>query len=541
MASGNRPRTAPERGPRPLVPRSAALLASLALAAAIAALALSAAIRAPAFEAALKDIDAALSGPEPSRADGPFESAYRLASGSGEWLSVLKRSRRAEACGDAGRYAATASRALGKLPASEPILAAAAHAFLRGGEPEKALALFEGAAGAARPSRKRAALSPEKRPALWAEAFLRSRSPAVARDYARLASILDDGTPFLGASILSMAEGDVAAAKYWVGRAMGQGARPSADLMWDCALYEELSRRPVEEAGARELAMLGDAAWKAGDHSLARERWMSSVAAEPRRSWKPYAALALSAGDAESARSYWSRLRAAFLSGPRGESRDGALGAYAAMLGREGRDSEALALLAGAEGDEGRGGALLALEWALRAKSEPEARVAAGYAALEERYPRSAAIVEARLRFLAERGFAEQLAQAYEAASRRNALPALGWFYGAWVLTARGMAKEAAELVARRGSDESGPAAAFALGSLKAELGLVAEAAPLFERAASLAPAGAARAKALKAKGKALRAAGDVEGAAAAFRAAALADEGDAEAAVLARSLGPDR
>ncbi len=538
----------PDRGAggKPGVPRSAILLASLALAAAIAAASLNALIRAPALDAALAAIDAALSGPEPADAKGTFNSAYRLASGSGDWLSILKRARKAEACGDTGRYAAAAARALRKNPDSEPILAAAAHAFLRGGMPEKALALFGAASGDAsggdRATRKDDALSPEKRPSLWAEAFLRSRksAEATARDYARLADIIDDGTPYLGASILSMAGGDIAAATYWVGRAMEAGARPSTDLLWDCSLYGELTRREPGKADARELAILGDAAWKANDHSLARERWMQSVAAEPRRSWKPYAALALSSPDSESSDSYWSRMRSAFLSGPKGEARDGALGAYAAMLSREGRDAEAMELLEDAQGNEGRGGALLALRWAVRAKSEPEARIAAGYAALDEMYPSSPEILGSRLRFLAERGFAEELVQAYESAERRGAQPRQGWFYGAWILAARGMAKEAGELLARRGSDESGPAAAFALGSVKARLGFVSDAAALFERAASLAPDGPARAKALKAKGRAMQAAGDSAGAARAYRAAALADGADAEAAVLVRALGLD-
>jgi len=534
----------PDRGAglKPGVPKSVILLASLALAAAIASAVLSAAIRAPALEAALAAIDAALSGPSPADAKARFDSAYRLASSSGDWLSILKRARKAEIGGDKGRYASAASKALRKEPGSEPIRAAAAHAFLRGGMPREALALFGGSPAGSSASRKGGSLSPEKRPALWAEAFLRSRltAEATARDYARLAAILDDGTPYLGASVLSMAEGDIAAAKYWVGRAMESGARPSADLLWDCSLYEALSRRESGAADARELAILGDAAWKTKDSSLARERWMLSVAAEPRRSWKPYASLALSSDDEESSVSYWSRMRAAFLSGPKGEARDGALGAYAAMLSRSGRDAEALELLGDAEGDEGSGGALLALRWAVRAKSEPEARIAAGYASLAELYPRSPEVLGSRLRFLAERGFAEELVQTYESAERRGTQPRHGWFYGAWILAARGMAKEAAELVSKRGSDESGPAAAFALGSLKADLGFAADAAAHFDRAAALASGGPARAKALKAKGRALQAAGDVAGAARAYRAAALADGSDAEAAVLARALGLD-
>jgi hypothetical protein len=537
MASGspraNRPkRAAAGRGGF----RSAsAALAVIAVLAAASAAALTAVMRGPSFDSALRSLDSALSSPSSFALDAAFASAYRFAGGAGDWLSVLKRARASDAAGDRGRYAQAASLALRRRPESEPLAAAAAHAYLRADRPDRALALFERAAKGS----KSASLSPDARPELWAEAFARARPEggATVKDYARLASIVGEGTPYLGASILSIAEGDLAEARYWLVKAIDEGAAAPADLMWDCGLYDELSRRGDSAAGSRELAILGDAAWKAGDSELAKARWERSIALEPRRSWKPYASLALaSASGGESSASYWARLRAAFLSGPAGETRDGALAAYASELAREGRDSEALKLLHGNEASSREAGSLLTLAAAIRGKSEPEGRLASDYARLAETMPDDPVVLGARLRLLAERGFADELAQACEAAAKRGSEPEYGWFYDAWVLAASGRYAEAADLLSKRGSDAAGPAAAFALGTLRAAQGLYSEAADLFDRAAEYSLAARERAAALKGKGRAMKAAGDSLGAAAAFKAAAIADPEDAEAAVMARS-----
>jgi tetratricopeptide (TPR) repeat protein len=536
MASGSRSAIRPEKSPAGAgFRRAAAALALTSLAAAAAALALTLMMRGPSFEAALRSIDYSLESSPYTAPDSAFASAYRNAAGPGDWLSVIKRARIAEAAGDRGRYVQAATLAIRRQPRSEPVAAAAAHAFLRGGLPERALALFRPASGKG----KAAPLSPEGRPGLWAEAFVEAGSPAGAaiRDYARLASIVGEGTPYLGASALSAAEGDLAGARYWLVKAMEEGAAAPTDLMWDCGLYEELSARTDLLAGSAELATMGDAAWQAGDRGLARARWERAIALDPRRSWKPYASLALASGTrTESSESYWNRLRAAFLSGPGGAARDGALLAYAAELARKGRDSEALKLLDRGEATEAGKGALLVLEAAIRAKSEPEGRIAADFARLAEARPEDRVVAGARLRLLAERGFAAELVQAYEAAERKGFRPDNGWFYGAWVLAARGKTAEAADLLAREGSDAAGPAAAFALGTLKSALGRYSEAAELFERAAAASSGGTERAAALKHKGRALKASGDSIGATAAFKAAAVADPEDAEAAVLARS-----
>jgi len=492
----------------------------------------------PSFEAALGSIDAALAGPTSrSIVSTAFKAAYRNASDPGDWLSVLKRARTSEAAGDRGRYVEAASFALKKNPKSEPVSAVAAHAYLRSGQPEKAFALFSPRGSGGRDGAA-AALSPDRRPGLWAESFVRAARPADAtiREYARLASIVGDGTPYLGAAVSAMAEGDLAAGRYWLRKAIDERVRAPADLAWDCGLYEELSRRTDEGSGSEELAVLGDAARKAGDIEIAKARWERSIALEPRRSWKPYASLALASGaGTDSSRSYWERLRAAFLSGPKGASRDGALRAYASELAREGRDAEALRLLDGTMASDAEAGALAVLRIAILGKSEPEGRVAAGYARLAETRPDDPVVLGSRLRLLAEHGLADELVQAYDAATRRGFKPAHGWFYGAWALAARGRTAEAADLIVKAGSDEAGPAAAYSLGSLRSAQGQVKEAAELFEKAASSSSDGRTRAVALKAKGRALGASGDSYGAAAAFKAATIADPDDAEAAVLAR------
>jgi hypothetical protein len=537
MASGSRRSKAAERGApgAPLMRVTAAATAAVAIVAAAAAVAMTLMMRVPAFESALRSLDSAISSSSRASLESAFAAAYRNAAGPGDWLSVLKRARASDASGDAGRYAQAAALALRAEPGSEPVSAAAAHAFLRSAMPEKALALF------APRSKKGAAasLSPDARPELWAEAFARAGSAerATVRDYARLASIAGDGTPYLGSAALAAGNGDLAEARYWLDKAIGEGADAPSGLMWDCGLYEGLSRRNDAASGSEELAIMGDAAWRSGDPVLAKERWERSIALGPRRSWKPYASLALSNGAySGDSRSYWSRLRAAFLSGPAGSMRDGALRAYASELAREGRDSEALRLLDGNEASDTEKGSLQVLELAIRGRSEPEGRLASDYARLAEERPGDPVVLGARLRLLAERGRSEELAQAYDAAARRGVEPEYGWFYGAWTLASAGEAARAADLVAKRGSDAAGPAASFALASLRAELGQYVEAADLYDRAEALAQDGRARAAALKGKGRALKAAGDSLGAASAFKAAAVADPEDAEAAVLARS-----
>jgi hypothetical protein len=495
-------------------------------------------MRKPAFFAALSTFDASLAANKLPSARVAFNNACRYADGTDAWLSILKRARALDLLGEGGLYLKTAELALRKEPRSEPIAAAAAHAYLRNGKTEEAAALFTDQGSKSKATKKTAVLSPAERPTLWAEAFLCSSAAkdATTRDYASIAEIVDEGTPYLGAVVLSLAAHDLVAAKYWIKRALDSGATAPLPILWDCGLYTEIITSHQSSTRSDELAVLGDAAWKLGKIELARDYWSSSLACEPLRSWKCYAALALTSDNQEQADSYWERMRAAFLAGPRSPVRDAALRAYVVHLAAEGKDAEALRYLEGV--DAAASASLHVLKTALRAKTQPEGRALAEFAALDQFMPNESEVIGARLWLLAERGRTEELIQAYESAKKRGVQPNYGWFYEAWCLSARGMISQAAEVLLREGGDESGPAAAFALGTIRTEQSRVTEAAELFQKAASLSADGKTRAVALKAKGRALQAAGDQSAAAAAYRAAALADSTDAEAAVLARSLG---
>lgn len=540
MASGSRRLDRIEKTSRRVLglPRGVVVLALCSLVFASAAATLTFVMRKPAFTAALSAVDASLAAQDLASAKKALKSACRYADGTDSWLSILKRARTLDILGEGGLYLKTAELALRKEPKSEPIAASAAHAYLRNGKADEAAALFIDQGSKSKAIKKSAVLSPAERPTLWAEAFLCSNAvkDATTRDYASLAEILDEGTPYLGAVVLSLAAHDLVAAKYWIQRALDSGATAPLPILWDCGLYTEILASPQSTTRSDELAVLGDTAWKLGKRDVAREYWSSSIASEPLRSWKCYAALALSSDSQEQAESYWERMRAAFLAGPRGPVRDAALRAYVVHLAAEGKDAEALRYLEGV--DAAASASLHVLKTALRAKTQPEGRALAEFAALDQLMPNESEVIGARLWLLAERGRTEELVQAYESAKKRGVQPNYGWFFEAWCLTARGMIPQAAEVLLREGGDESGPAAAFALGTIRTAQSQVTEAAELFQKAASSAADGKTRAAALKAKGRALQAAGDQSAAAAAYRAAALADSTDAEAAVLARSLG---
>ena len=194
------------------------------------------------------------------------------------------------------------------------------------------------------------------------------------------------------------------------GRAIAAGAQPSSELLWDCGLYAALAARSDSGAGSAELALMGDAAWKAGEAGIAKTRWARSIAFEPRRSWKAYANLALSS-EPEVAESYWARMKSAFLSAPASELRDGALAVYVARLGRENRDKEALALLAGGSIDRSREGRLSVLDLSLRGRVMPEGRLAVEFERLVARRPEDPLVVGiAAMRSLLQRGLFGEVA-----------------------------------------------------------------------------------------------------------------------------------
>jgi hypothetical protein len=496
--------------------------------------------RLKAFSASIAEIDeiivsrasSSLSDPERKKLGSAFSRALASARADAEWLGLLKRARLASSVGDSGRWLQVADRAVSARPSSDPVAAAAAQAYLRGGRPSSALALFG------------RALSADARPALWAEAFIAANSgsqaasslaAATSADYARLAEATGEPRAYLGAAALALAANDKDAAGSWLRVAMAKGVRPSAELLWDCGLYAELSSAYDLGLGSRDLALMGDAAWLSGSKELAARRWERSIALGPKRSYKSYEKLAL-VSEGEAAQSYWGRLKAAFLSGPPSVERDGALGAYAAYLVRGGREAEALSILEPALAGRASGGKasgrLAVLSLAIRSASMPEGRMAALYERLAAERPDDPEVMGAALKTLSRRGMYGEVAVLGASAASRGLKLEYGWYYEALVLAARGEFAAAIGVVKAHGARSA--EGLFALGSLYEASGDLTAAAEAYSRSAA-ASGGEERCAAYKALGAALGSSGDGEGAAAAYRAALAASPEDAEAAMLAR------
>lgn len=600
MESGSRPAPGRRRPSRPGEGRRGAAAATLALLAST--ILLFACSRGPRdFAEARAALDAALAGAPSSRElDKAFEPAFRRAKGSTEWLSVLKRAAQADARaarggtgvgspagGAAARGPAAAERALKAMPGSEPVAAAAAYLFLRGGAPEKALALFK------------EALKPEDRPELWAEAFLASLragarpSPEEApAAYDRLARVLGDPRFFADSAAASLAAGDGFAARATLGLAIQRGAAPPDELLWDAGLPALLAARPDEGAGPERLRLLADAAWLSGDAALAKARWERAIFLAPKASYKPYASLlaaeaaeaakaaALAALDDASragrapARAYDDSVAPPFsfdpsapplraapagAAGPsaKGEGRfprsagrvssadyerltllfpdeSAPKALYAAALAREGRGAEALDLLLSG-GDEAQDSLSARVALAATAGSWPEDRLASQALRLAESRPEDGELLDSVLRLLLERGRSADFLVLFRAAESRGLSYPRRAFHAAAAAALAGDYRAAVALLEKDGPSEPGPEAAFALGLLYSRLGDQALAADRLAVALSAARSGAERCRTLKATGDARAAAGDPEGALAAYRAASAADPGDAEAASLAR------
>jgi tetratricopeptide (TPR) repeat protein len=517
--------------------RRAAAIFTAALAGAAAAMTLSScgaeieARRAAAYSSSLSSIDSILLSSSMQGLDPAFSRAFKAAHSASDWLCLLKRARLAQAKGDKGRYESAADRALKAFPKSSPVAAAAAHAYLRNGDPRKALALFG------------AALSVEGRPKLWAEAFLASMAipgfDASPADYGRLADITGDPRPFLGAAAASMAAGDRVAAAAWLEKARLGGASAPPELLWDCGMYEALSSRSDAASGSAELALMGDAAWKSGDVELAKRRWTRSIALKPANSWKPYANLALLSGaKSELAASYLARMRSALLSAPRSAERDGALASYSASLAREGREAEALSALKGGIAPGGvASGKLAVLELAIRGFSMPEGRFRAELERLAALRPDDPAVMDAVLRALSMRGMLGEVALLRESAAARKLPLEHGWFYKAEILAAQGDYPGAVSAIQSGAGASAGVEGPFALGTLFAAMGDPVKSAVEYSHAAAAAGRGHVKCIALKALGLELGASGDAAGAAKAYRDALAADPADAEAALLVRAI----
>jgi tetratricopeptide (TPR) repeat protein len=541
MESG-RPR-APKLRARPqgAASRAAAcLMAAALIAVALVSCGVLGRSRAAAFSSSLGSIDERLSrrsgeyfGATDSRELAKlFAKAQRKASSAKDWLSLLKRANAARSAGDPGLYSSVADRAISSIPKSEPLAAAAAHAYLREGQPEKALALFKNS------------LSAELRPGLWAESFIVAASKpqasasvlkASAADYRRLAELASFPKAYLGASALALASGDRLGAAAWLEKAIAGGVRPSPELLWDCGLYETLATRYESESSSAELAMMGDAAWLVGKGDLARGRWERSLAKGPRRSWKPYSNLASISAGKEEEESWLARLKSAFLSGPASEARDGALAAYAAALAREGRDAEALAVLKGGEPTSSTAGLLAITELAIRGRSMPEGRLASELERLAADRPGDANVAGEALRKLYARGLFGEVAILESTASGRGLGLEYGWYYQAAMLAGRGDLAGAEKAILESAAGAASAEGCYALGGIYAAMGGPARAAAAYSRAADAARDGGARCAAYKAMGRQLGAAGDSAAAVKAYRAALAADPRDPEAAMLAR------
>jgi hypothetical protein len=493
--------------------------------------------RQAALAAALGSLDSIIASASPTAGlDRAFAKAYRQARASSDWLSILKRARKADSAGVAGVYASAADRARKAFPRSEALAAAAAHAYLRSGRAADAFALFH------------TVISPEARPTLWSEAFVATRgAQAKPSDYGRYAELSGDMRAYFGAAASALGADDRLAARAWLDKGLGSGLAAPPELLWDCGLLEVLAARSDQGSGPADLELMGDAAWMAGDPALARRRWERSAAQDPRRSWKPYEKLALMAGEGEAGESFWNRLKSAFLSGPAGPERDGALEAYAAYLVRQGRDAEALDLLRSSAGAAAAGaadgaasagsGAIEVMAALIKGRGQPEARLVVELERIVAERPRDPVVLGAALRSLAQRGRYEEVSLLLDEAERRGLGLEYGWYYKAGILAARGDFRGAAAAIPAidpDGGRTAGPGAAgdYALGSLYGALGDTGKAAQAYSFAADAARGGGERCAAFKALGRALRESGDAAGA---FRSAAAADPLDLDAAILAR------
>jgi hypothetical protein len=392
-------------------------------------------------------------------------------------------------------------------------------------------------------------MSAEARPALWAEAFLSSMSApgftAKASDYGRLADISGDPRPFLGAALSSLAEGDKPAAEAWLEKALSGGASVPPELLWDCGLYEILANRSDAASGSAEIALMGDAAWMSGDVELAKRRWTRSIALGPKASWKPYANLAL-------------------LSRPRSELKPRAIGRGCARpssprhpLPREREPWLVRAHTLPARGRMPRRSrysrAACRPSPALQGKAVglgpryqaavpcPKAAMRPSSSASPRCVPNDPMVMGAALKALSIRGMYGEVAVLREGAARRKLPLEYGWYYEAEVLAARGDYAERSAIRDRNTPSASRRAeeGAFALGGLFAAMGDHVKSAAEYSRAPSR-RRGTARPNAPPSKRSGAnwaRLADKARSRTGLYRDALAADPGDAEAALLARSV----
>ena len=524
-----------------------------------------------AFRSARSSLDSSLdafagkAGQEPLGT--AFTRAERRARSSEDWVSLLKRAHRAEALGDRGRYALVAQHAFERGPKAAALLAAEADAFLRGGQPERAFALF---------GRE---LSAESRPDLWAEAALASlkdgRLPASAENaatFARLAGISGDSRLYVDAAALALSEGDRLAARSWLDRARAGGAAVPAALLWDSGQYEVLAGLKDERPSARQQKLMGDAAWVLGDPVKAERLWRSSLAADPASSWRNYVSIAaldggtlsvgqrglfddqgnfreigdselggelrLSGRHAESAELYASLLRVF-------PAERGALVSYAAALARAGKKDEALALLDRAAAGPARqapDAAFLAAgpdsrtlrEWlGTGAALWPEGRLAAEILRAIELRPDDVLLLDDGLALLFSRGYYDDFLAVHAGADKAGLAYPRRVLFDAYAAMARGDFTGARNLLEGGGEGAGGAEGLFALALLRESGGEPAAAMDILEKALAVSATLPMRCDVLKEMARVADSQGDARTANGYYAMAHLADPSDTEAARL--------
>jgi len=524
-----------------------------------------------AFRSARSSLDSSLDALAAKAAPGSLGTAFaraeRKARSAEDWVSLLKRARRAESLGDRGRYVLVARHAFDRGLKSGSLLAAEADAFLRGGQPEEALALFD------------EGLSPESRPALWAEAALASlKSGTLPPDFrkaaifARLAGISGDTRLYVDAAALALTEGDRLAARSWLDRARSGRTTVPAALLWDSGQYEVLAGLKDERPSARQRKLMGDAAWVLGDPANAERLWRSSLAADPASSWRNYVSMAaldggtvsgsqaglfddqgnfrelgdpelggelrLSGRHAESAELYASMLRAF-------PAERGALVAYAAALARAGRKDEALAFMdRAAAGPERQApdAAFLARDPDSRALREwlgtgaalwPEGRLAAEILRAIELRPSDVLLLDDGLALLFSRGYYDDFLSVHARAEKADLRYPRRALFDAYAAMARSDLTRARELLERGGEGAGGAEGLFALALLREGAGESAAAMDTLEKALAVSADPRLRCEVLKEMARIADSRGDAREAKGYYAMAHLADPSDTEAARL--------
>lgn len=475
------------------------------------------------FAIGLSRLDALLAVKASANLAGAFDRLYRNARTSDDWVSIAKRSLPAEAAGDAGRCAKTADRAIHAFKANETVAAVAAWLYLRDGRPADALGLFD------------SGLDRMVHTELWAEARLGLIVTKPVVDQAEcslLAKATGDASWYYSAALLALRNSDRFAAQEWLKLSLQGGFQPDLTVLWDAGMDAELLGSLSADSSPGDLALAADAAWIAGDRNRAIGLWRSS-SARSSSSWQTEAALAsLAASDS-------ARMAAASdLVTRHGSSADALRFAAALFLG-EGSIEEAQGLTPRLL----KSGVALpeALGLEIEARGEPEGWFAAQATRLAEKYPEVPAAREFALRVLLAHGLWDEYLVVHDGASAKDRADSGWWFWDFSAAVLRGEFEDAASLAAAHAASPDaaqGAAGAFAEGMAASLRGDAATAEDSFRAALTLAADGRERAASLKELGRLEKAAGHTAAAAAAWAEAVQADPGDAEAKVLAASIG---